>query len=149
MKCTKCGHNDTKVLESRLSHEGRRVRRRRCCQSCGHRYTTYEREEDFVFQIKKKDSRVEPYIREKAFKAIQIACRKRPITAEAIELLLGGIEKQIHEESMRTVPSSKLGDLILDKLLELDKVAYVRFASVYKDFQTPEEFGHTLKSLNE
>ncbi len=146
MKCPSCSNSDTKVLESRLSHEGSSVRRRRECIECHHRFTTYEKEEGFVFQIMKRDKRIVPYDRVKAFTSIQIGCRKRPVSITEIEELLAGIEKRIQESGQRTVPSVQLGDMILSELYNLDKVAYIRFASVYKDFKNPLQF---LQELNE
>ncbi len=148
MKCPQCMFEDTKVLESRLSHEGRSVRRRRSCVQCNYRFTTYEKEEEFSFQIIKKDGRVEPYLRAKATTSLQIACSKRPISMVQIEEMLDRIERVIQELGERTVPSQKLGDMIMDKLHEIDKVAYVRFASVYKDFKDPDEFLAELKGLS-
>jgi transcriptional repressor NrdR len=145
--CPKCSYDDTKVLESRLSHEGRSVRRRRSCIQCGHRFTTYEKEEDFIFSIVKKDGRSEPYIRDKVFRAIQTACQKRPITYDQIEAMIAKLEKQVQESGERTVPSQKIGDMIMNILHDLDKVAYVRFASVYKDFKDPSEFMSEIESL--
>jgi transcriptional repressor NrdR len=148
LKCPKCANDDTKVLESRISHEGRSVRRRRECISCAHRYTTYEKEEMFVFSIRKKDGRVEPYQRGKIMHAIQIACQKRPVSQERLELLIAKVEKTIQEEGDRTVDSKKLGDMVMNELQQLDKVAYVRFASVYKDFKDPQEFMQEIDSLH-
>lgn len=148
MRCPKCSHEDTKVLESRLSHEGRAVRRRRSCIACNHRFTTYEKEEEFVFSVVKKDSRVEPYQRDKLMRSLLTACQKRPITFEQMEIIVIGLEKSIQEAGERTVPTTKLGDLVMRQLHELDKVAYVRFASVYKDFQDPSEFMSEIQSLS-
>jgi transcriptional repressor NrdR len=148
MRCPKCGHEDTKVLESRLSHEGRAVRRRRSCISCNHRFTTYEKEEEFVFSVVKKDGRIEQYQRNKLMRSLTTACQKRPITYEQMETMVIGLEKHIQETGERTVPTSKLGDLVMRQLHELDKVAYVRFASVYKDFQDPSEFMSEIESLS-
>lgn len=147
MRCPKCGHEDTKVLESRLSHEGRTVRRRRSCIDCNYRYTTYEKEEDFIFSIRKKDGKMEPYTRGKALRAIQTACQKRPITIEQIETILDRMERTIQDEGERAVSSQKLGDIIMEDLHRLDKVAYVRFASVYKDFKDPQEFMSEIQSI--
>ncbi|MBP9706339.1 MAG: transcriptional repressor NrdR [Oligoflexales bacterium] len=146
MNCPKCDHEATKVLESRLSHEGASVRRRRECLKCQHRFTTYEKEEAFVFQIMKRDSSTVPYDRTKAYKSIQIACRKRPVSLYEIEDLLNKVERKIQEDGERTVSSNHLGKLILEGLFSKDKIAYIRFASVYKDFQNIEEF---LRELNE
>ncbi len=148
MRCPKCSHDDTKVLESRLSHEGRAVRRRRSCIACNHRFTTYEKEEEFVFSVVKKDGRIEAYNREKVMHSVAVACQKRPITYEQQEVLVIGLEKSIQETGERTVPTSKIGDLVMRALHEIDKVAYVRFASVYKDFQDPSEFMSEIQSLS-
>lgn len=147
MRCQKCGFEDTKVLESRLSDGGRSVRRRRSCVACNHRFTTYEKEEDFVFSVVKKDARIEPYQREKLFRSIQTACQKRPISYEQIDALIARLERGIQEAGERTVPTQRLGDLVMESLHDLDKVAYVRFASVYKDFKDPAEFMHEIKGL--
>jgi transcriptional repressor NrdR len=136
------------VLESRLSDGGRSVRRRRSCIECNHRFTTYEKEEVFVFSVVKKDGRNEPYTRDKVFRSIQIACQKRPITYDQIDALIARLEKTIQETGERAVPSQKLGDLIMESLHGLDKVAYVRFASVYKDFKDPSEFMNEIRSLD-
>jgi len=148
LRCPQCGHDDTKVLESRLSLEGRSVRRRRSCIQCNFRFTTYEKEEEFVFQIQKKGGRLEPYSRGKLMRSIQLACQKRPPTLDDIETLLARIERKIQEGGERTVTSQALGTLVLEHLHELDKVAYVRFASVYKEFKHPREFIDELKSLD-
>lgn len=147
MKCPRCGHNDTKVLESRLSHEGHSVRRRRNCLDCRYRFTTYEKEEELTFQVRKKDNRFEEFSRSKVIKAISTACRKRQIPLDQIEALVGAIEFKLREEGDRVVTSSKIGDLVMDKLRLMDHVAYVRFASIYKDFKDPEQFMRELKSL--
>lgn len=147
MKCPQCGFDDTKVLESRLSHEGRSVRRRRSCIQCNYRFTTYEKEEDFVFQVVKKDGRIESYQRLKTTRSLEVACSKRPISMVEIEEMLDKIERSIQESGERIVSSQKLGDLIMERLHERDKVAYVRFASVYKDFKDPDEFMAELKGL--
>lgn len=147
MHCPICNFDDTKVLESRLSDGGRSVRRRRACVACNYRFTTYEKEEIFAFSVVKKDGRIEPYIREKAFRSIQAACQKRPITYEQIDALLVKLEKTVQEAGERTVPSQRLGDLIMSSLHDLDQVAYVRFASVYRDFQDPNEFINEIRRL--
>jgi transcriptional repressor NrdR len=116
--------------------------------ACNYRFTTYEREESFAFSVAKKDGRVEPYNRDKIFRSIQIACQKRPISYDQIDLMIARIEKQIQESGERSVPSQKLGDLIMGHLQGMDKVAYVRFASVYKDFQDPSEFMREIHSLD-
>ena len=147
MKCPKCEHDNTKVLESRLSHEGRAVRRRRSCLQCNYRYTTYEKEEDFVVQVRKKDGRYEPYSRDKALKALNAACSKRAISVDEIERILSLVGRHLHEEGHRQVDSQVIGDMIMEKLRNIDHVAYVRFASVYKEFKDSEEFIAELERL--
>ena len=147
MKCPKCDSEDTRVLESRVSHEGRSVRRRRLCTSCNHRFTTFEKEEELTFQIKKKDNRFEEFSREKITKSISTACLKRQIPIDQIETLIAGIETQLRSDGERVVQSKKIGDLVMEKLKHTDHVAYVRFASIYKDFKDPEEFVAELKKL--
>lgn len=147
MRCPKCGFDDTKVLESRLSNEGRAVRRRRSCVACNHRFTTYEKEEEFVFSVMKKDGRTEPYVRDKLSRSLQTACQKRPITFDQIEMIVNGVERSVQESGERTVSTQRIGDLIMNSLQRLDKVAYVRFASVYKDFKDPSEFMSEVEAL--
>ncbi len=147
MRCLRCGCDETKVLESRTSNDGRTLRRRRACKSCNRRFTTHEKEESLVFHVKKNDGFIEAYQREKALRSIQIACRKRPIKVEEIDFLLGQVENKILELGERVIPSRQLGNLIMEALSELDSVAYIRFASVYKDFKNPGEFHTILKSI--
>jgi len=147
VKCPICSFEDTKVLESRLSHEGRAIRRRRSCLKCGHRFTTYEKLEDLVLQVKKKDERFEPYQRDKVLRSIQTACQKRPINIDEIESILAEIERKLQEDGERTISSHRIGDLIMEHLRRLDHVAYVRFASVYKDFKDADEFVAELTNL--
>ena len=149
MKCLRCGCDETKVLESRLANDGRSVRRRRTCRNCENRFTTYEKEESLEVYIKKKNGHVQPYQREKALRSIQIACQKRKIKVEEIEFMLRRVESKFQELGERIVPSRRLGDLIMEGLNQLDLVAYVRFASVYKDFTDPNEFYLILKSLDQ
>ena len=149
MKCPRCGHTETKVLESRLSHEGYSVRRRRNCLGCHYRFTTYEKEEELAVQVRKKDNRFEEFSRGKLIKAISTACRKRQIPIDQIESMVASIENKIRERGERLVPSSQVGDLVMDHLRCTDHVAYVRFASIYKDFKDPEQFLKELETLGE
>jgi transcriptional repressor NrdR len=148
MKCPQCGNEETKVIDSRLSNEGRAIRRRRSCLDCEGRFTTYEKVESYAFSIKKKDGRIEPYQRDKVLKSMRIACLKRPITVEQIENLAYFIERQIQDGGERTLSSCDLGDMVMSALQKLDKVAYVRFASVYKEFKDPMEFKKAIESLS-
>ena len=147
MKCPKCEDNETKVLESRLCHEGLSVRRRRQCLACNYRFTTYEKEEVLAFQIRKKDNRYEDFSAEKLVKAISMACTKRLIPIEKIETLVADIEAKLKAEGDRTVTTQHIGDIVMDKLRGIDHVAYVRFASIYKDFKDPQEFISELNML--
>ncbi len=149
MHCPACTHVDTKVLESRLSHEGRTVRRRRRCQKCNHRFTTYEREEVVTIQVEKSDGSFEPFSQEKALKGIQIACQKRPVTMDQMEGIVSHIERSVHQSGERSIFSTRIGELIMIELRGIDQVAYVRFASVYKDFKDSESFAKELESLKD
>ena len=148
MKCPKCAHEDTKVLESRISQEGRSVRRRRNCSACKFRFTTYEKVEDLQMQVHKKDGSFEPFCRDKVAKAIQAACIKRPVSIGDIETVVAQIEKKLMDQSERVIPSREVGDMTMDCLKRIDQVAYVRFASIYKDFKDTEEFRAELEGLN-
>ena len=149
MRCPKCGEGDTKVLESRISNDGRSVRRRRACNSCQHRFTTYEKEEELTLQVKKRDGTYDVFNREKIISALSMACRKRNISMEQIESIVASIEAQLRGAGDRTVKSKKIGDLVMKRLRQTDHVAYVRFASIYKDFKDPEEFLKELKELKD
>lgn len=130
-----------------MSNEGRCIRRRRSCMSCNYRFTTYEKEEDLQMQVEKKDHTFEGFEREKIVKAIQAACIKRPVSLGDIEAIVARIERRLHEEGDRVISSRKIGDMTMDHLKSLDHVAYVRFASIYKNFKDPEEFRAELEDL--
>lgn len=147
MKCPRCDNMDTKVLESRTGVDGRSIRRRRACLKCHHRFTTYEKEEELMLQVKKKDGTFDEFSHEKIVRAITMACRKRQISMDQIESMVNAIEVQLRSEGERVIPSSLIGDLVMKKLRQTDHVAYVRFASIYKDFKDPEEFVRELKGL--
>ncbi len=149
MRCPKCKYDDTKVLESRAAFDGQSIRRRRECRECDYRFTTYENLEEFVLQVRKRLGHIEPYSREKAIRSIQIACQKRPIPVDKLESMLTSIERTLEEQGIKIVESKILGQKILESLGELDQVAYVRFASVYKDFSDPNEFLEVLTSIIE
>lgn len=147
MRCPKCQHDDTKVLESRVAQDGQSIRRRRECRECDYRFTTYENIEVFVLQVRKRSGQLEPYHREKAVRSVQIACQKRPVSADKLESMLISIERTLEEQAIKIIDSKTLGQLILEGLGDLDKVAYIRFASVYKDFSDPIEFSEILKAM--
>jgi transcriptional repressor NrdR len=149
MQCQRCGCEDSKVLESRVGADVRTIRRRRSCQGCSHRFTTYEKEEELELHIRKKDGHIQPYQRSKALRSIQIACQKRPLKLEDLEAMLRAVEGALQERGERVVTSQFLGDLILTTLGLRDPVAYIRFASVYKEFKSPNEFYATLQQLDE
>jgi transcriptional repressor NrdR len=147
MKCPFCGHVDDKVIDSRASSEGSAVRRRRECLKCGKRFTTYEVVEEMSLLVVKKDGRRQPFDRKKILAGIQKACEKRPISSENIEELVSNIEREIYKRHDREVSSENIGGLIMDKLAVLDEVAYVRFASVYRQFKDVNQFMSELKGL--
>ncbi|MFH1362399.1 MAG: transcriptional regulator NrdR [bacterium] len=148
MKCPFCQSVEDKVLESRESDEGRVVRRRRECQSCRGRFTSYERVEEKPILVVKRDGRREQFSRDKIRKGIARACEKRPVSAGAIDNLVEAIEKEIHQQEGREVSSSKIGKFVMDKLIASDKIAYVRFASVYRKFEDLSEFIKEVQEIS-
>jgi transcriptional repressor NrdR len=149
MRCPYCGHTKNKVIDSRTSREGRAVRRRRECQQCGDRFTTYEVVEERPLSVKKRDSSFEPYERTKLIRSIQVACAKRPVTLKQIEAIVDEIEESLERSESGEVESWQIGEQVMDSLRDLDQVAYVRFASVYTNFQDPEEYLETIRELAE
>ncbi|HFC46945.1 MAG TPA: transcriptional repressor NrdR [Dissulfuribacter thermophilus] len=147
MKCPFCHAPDTRVVDSRPSQDGRAIRRRRECTSCQKRFTTYERVEEFQPLVIKKDGRREPFNRTKIIEGILKACEKRPIGLDQIEDFVQELEREIQEKGEREIPSSKIGERVMAKLKEWDDVAYVRFASVYKQFKDLNAFMEQLKEL--
>ena len=147
MKCPFCGDFDNKVVDSRLSGESDVIRRRRECLGCGRRFTTYERVEDILPMVIKKDGRREPFDRNKILSGIQIACQKRPISVSVLEEMADRIEKTLQEKGDKEIKSSTIGETVMQELHDLDEVAYVRFASVYRSFKDINEFMAELKDL--
>jgi len=147
MKCPHCGYKEDKVVDSRSTAEESAVRRRRECLKCGKRFTTYEYVEEVSLMVIKKDGRREPFDRKKALAGIIRACEKRPISVEKMEELVTQVERAIQKKSDREIQSSKVGELVMDKLKSLDHVAYVRFASVYRQFKDVGQFMEELKSI--
>jgi len=135
------------VVDSRASREGATIRRRRECTSCGHRFTTYEEIERENLMVLKRDGRHEEFSKEKLFSGIKKACQKRPITPKVIEDLVDRIVEEVTDKYEREVPGEVLGKLVMDGLLEIDDVAYVRFASVYRRFQEATDFVHEVKKM--
>ncbi len=148
MKCPFCGFEQDKVVDSRSSKEGRAVRRRRECLECGKRFTTYEYIENFPLTIVKNDQRREPYDRQKLLMGLVSACKKRPISTKKIESIVDKIENQLEKQGKTEVPSSEIGQLVMEELYRLDDVAYVRFASVYRKFKDRDEFVSEVKGLD-
>ncbi len=148
MRCPFCNFEDSRVIDSRTSNEGRAVRRRRECLSCQKRFTTKEHIEEVPLIVVKGDGRREPFSREKILRGIQVACSKRPVSMEAINALVDDIEAKLRDGNREEVSSRQIGQLIMDGLRSIDEVAYVRFASVYRKFQAKEEFLEELKELS-
>ena len=149
MQCSMCRAPDTRVVDSRLGKEGDAIRRRRHCDRCGHRFTTYEEIENEAITVVKRDDRREPFSREKLLQSLKIACRKRPVSATQIEAIADKIEKELGDKYDREVPSMAIGERIMAQLKTVDQVAYVRFASVYRRFGEPAEFIQEVKRLEE
>jgi transcriptional repressor NrdR len=147
MKCPFCQHGDSKVVDSRDGRDGETIRRRRECLRCQRRFTTYERIDVVMPMVVKKDGRREPWDRGKVLAGLQKACQKRPVSADRIEDAVTQVERVVQEAGTREVPSSVVGEAIMACLKELDDVAYVRFASVYKSFRDIDEFMSALESI--
>lgn len=147
MKCPFCGSEDTRVSDKRETEEGSITRRRRECLSCKKRFTTYEEVEKIELSVIKKDNTRQIFDKEKIFRGLIKACEKRPISREMIETTVNEIEKEILNMDAKEVPSKVIGELVMDKLKNLDKIAYIRFASVYKDFADVEDFKKELDAL--
>jgi transcriptional repressor NrdR len=147
MRCPKCGCQDDKVIDSRASREGATIRRRRECVACGHRFTTYEEIERGGLVVLKRDGRREEFSREKLLSGLRKACQKRPVSPKVIEELVERIVTEVTDKYEREVPAESIGKLVMDGLRQIDEVAYVRFASVYRRFQEATDFVHEVKKL--
>jgi transcriptional repressor NrdR len=147
MRCSKCGCQEDKVIDSRTSREGATIRRRRECMSCGHRFTTYEEIENEAITVVKRDDRREPFSREKLYSSLKIACQKRPISPKTLEEIVDKIAQEIGDKYDREVPSMAIGERVMEALRGVDQVAYVRFASVYRRFDEPTEFVQEVERL--
>ncbi len=147
MRCPYCGHLEDKVVDSREAQEGIVTRRRRECLECARRFTTYERIEDVLPQVVKKDGRREPFDRAKIVEGVTRACQKRPVSAEQIEALVSDVERKVMEAGEREMRSTAIGEAVVERLRRLDEVAYVRFASVYRAFRDVGEFTTVLGEL--
>jgi transcriptional repressor NrdR len=147
MRCPKCGCQNDKVIDSRASREGATIRRRRECLGCSHRFTTYEEVERGGLVVLKHDGRREEFSKEKLLSGIRKACQKRPVSPKVIEDLVERIVNEVTDRYEREVPSDFIGKLVMDSLRQIDEVAYVRFASVYRRFQEATDFVQEVKKL--
>lgn len=147
MKCPFCRENNNRVIDSRLSRDGSAIRRRRECISCKRRFTTYEYIEEIPLMLIKKDKRRELFSRDKVRAGLKKACEKREISMNVLEAFIEELERDLRESEEKEIPSSVIGEKVMQKLHELDKVAYVRFASVYRDFKDVNDFVEELKTL--
>ncbi len=149
MRCPKCGRLDDKVIDSRASREGSVIRRRRECLGCSHRFTTYEEIEHEGLMVVKRDGRREEFSKEKLLSGVRKACQKRPVSPKMIEDLVEKIVDEITDKYEREVPSMAIGERVMECLSDIDEVAYVRFASVYRRFQEATDFVHAVRKLEE
>lgn len=149
MRCPKCGCEESKVVDSRPSDSNDSIRRRRECTHCGFRFTTYERREELPLLVVKKDGHKEPFDRSKLMRGLVTATVKRDIPIAKLDSLIDDIESELRDQGITEVTSDNLGSMVLRHLVDLDKVAYIRFASVYRDFKDVDEFSEELRSLNQ
>jgi transcriptional repressor NrdR len=147
VKCPFCAHLDDKVIDSREGRVGDLIRRRRECLKCGRRFTTYERIDEIPYMVIKKDGRRERFERQKILQGLLKACEKRPVPTAKLEAIVDDLERVVHEATERELTTKEIGEMIMQRLRKLDKVAYVRFASVYMDFKDVKEFMSELKGL--
>lgn len=149
MKCPFCGFEDSRVIDSRPTDEGSRIRRRRECTQCGKRFTTYEIVESLPIVVVKKDKSREPFDRNKVLSGLLRACEKRPVSLERLEKAVDDIETQIQNSLEREVSTTKIGEYVMEQLMRIDDVAYIRFASVYRQFKDIKSFHEAIRKLME
>ena len=147
MKCPFCSSENTRVIDSRPADDNHAIRRRRLCDDCGKRFTTYEKVETIPLIVIKKDNNREQYDRSKIEAGVLRACHKRPISAEEITKLIDDVEVEIFSREVKEIPSSEIGEIVVDKIKDLDPVAYVRFASVYREFKDVNTFMNEKKKM--
>jgi transcriptional repressor NrdR len=147
MNCPRCKERDSRVVDSRIAKDGLSIRRRRECQKCGHRFTTVEEILREDMQVRKNDGRLEAFDKHKIVKGIRAACQKRPVPLEQIDLLVNEIVQELEAKYGQEVPSAKIGEIIMARLKPIDQIAYVRFASVYKDFRDINEMEEAIHDL--
>jgi len=149
MRCPFCAHIEDKVVDSREGKDGLVIRRRRECLSCGRRFTSYERIDEIPYMVVKKDGTREPYDRNKVLGGLRKACEKRPVSPAALEQVADEVEQMLQESAEREISTARIGEKVTERLRELDKVAYVRFASVYRQFEDVDQFMKVLNDLLE
>ncbi len=147
MRCPFCGVTKDRVVDSRMSKDGAMIRRRRECSACLKRFTTYEEIEDVTYVVVKKDRRREPFDRQKLLAGLVRACEKRPIGTVQLEEIVNEVERQLHSKPEKEIATHEIGEYVMDELRALDQVAYVRFASVYRDFKSADQFLEELEQL--
>ncbi len=147
MKCPYCGDDNSRVIDSRPSDENNSIRRRRQCDGCGRRFTTYEKVETIPLSVIKKDKTREPYDRAKIEAGVMSSCHKRPVSVEQIEKTIDDIEAEVFNLELKEIESRQIGEIVMDKIKDLDEVAYVRFASVYREFKDVGTFMDELKKM--
>ena len=149
MYCPKCGYIDSKVVDSRQSEDRKTIRRRRECLKCKHRFTTYERYEETPLVVQKKDGTTEEFDREKILKGLIRAAEKRPVSIESMNEIVDSIEKELSNSMAKQVKSKQIGEMVMDRLKDVDEISYVRFASVYRSFKDTKSFYEELKKMIE
>jgi transcriptional repressor NrdR len=147
MTCPFCGHREDRVIDSRESKEGDVIRRRRECLKCERRFTTYERSDDIPYMVVKRDGRRERFDRQKVLEGLLKACQKRPVAVAKLAEIVDEVETRLAASPDREIPTTEIGELVMERLRTLDKIAYVRFASVYRDFQDAEAFLVEIRDL--
>lgn len=147
MRCPFCGHEDTQVKDSRPTEDNSAIRRRRYCPNCGARFTTFERVQLRELVVIKSNTQKEPFDRDKLFRSLRIALRKRPVDADRLERVVNSLVRQLESSGESEIPSKQIGEMVMQTLLQLDQVAYVRYASVYKDFREASDFNQFVESL--
>lgn len=149
MTCPFCGHRQDKVIDSRESKEGEVIRRRRECLKCERRFTTYERSDEIPYMVVKRDGRREKFDRQKVLEGLLKACEKRPVAMAKLAEAVDEVESKLADSAEREIPTTDIGEMLMKRLRAVDKIAYVRFASVYRDFQDVEAFVNELKDLSQ
>ena len=149
MRCPFCGHEDSQVKDSRPTEDSAAIRRRRQCEGCAARFTTFERIQLRDLYVVKSENKKEPFDREKLLRSVSIAARKRPVEAVRLEKLVSSIQRQLETQGENEIPSKRIGELVMEGLKEMDSVAYIRFASVYKNFREAKDFEHFAGSVSE